>query len=447
MKSHLPKVLQPLAGRPLLSHVIDSCSVLPGAQLHIVVGHKAEQVRSTIEQELQNPPVMHWVEQTEQLGTGHAVQQALPGLSDDGIALLLCGDVPLISATTLLELFDKVSNTNMALLTIELDNPFGFGRIVRDDNGHVCKIVEQKDANEAIQAIGEINTGMMAIKTSHLKQLLPQISNDNAQHEYYLTDLISLCVENGIGVEAVQTNDEIEVMGINDKVQLASLERAYQYRQAEALMREGVTMADPSRFDLRGKLTVGMDVFIDVNCVFEGQVELQDGVTIGANCIIGSPGEQVTIKAGTEIKPNSMVEAAHIDENCTVGPYARLRPGTVLKSGAKIGNFVETKKSVVGKGSKVNHLTYVGDTQIGESANIGAGTITCNYDGVNKSATIIGDNAFIGSNSSLVAPVEIGAGATVGAGSTITQSIEDGALAVARGRQKNIPNWPRPRKK
>lgn len=443
MKSKLPKVLQPLAGKPLLAHVLDTAKSLSNSRTHVVIGHAADVVKARFA----DTDVASWVLQEQQLGTGHAVDMAMPNVADDSISLVLYGDVPLVKQETLEALLEKVSETSMALLTVELADSNGYGRIIRDQAKNVSAIVEQKDASKEQLAIKEVNTGILAIKTSQLKHYLPQLSNKNAQGEYYLTDVIAMSVANDVAVDALCISDDIEVQGVNDKKQLAALERAYQARQADSLMTAGVTLIDPARIDVRGSLTVGQDVLIDVNCIFQGDVTLGDNVTIAANCIIGEIGKKVVIGNDVEIKANSIVEDAIIGNECVIGPYARLRPGTELAERAKIGNFVETKKSKIGAGSKVNHLTYIGDAIIGTDVNIGAGTITCNYDGVNKAQTIIGDNAFIGSNTSLVAPVTIGATATVGAGSTIASDVGDNELAVTRAKQRNITGWTRPRKK
>ncbi|BFM18682.1 bifunctional UDP-N-acetylglucosamine diphosphorylase/glucosamine-1-phosphate N-acetyltransferase GlmU [Maricurvus nonylphenolicus] len=438
MKSNLPKVLHPVAGRPLLGHVLDTARSFDDAQLHVVIGHGAE----LVEQRLAGDDVQ-FVMQTEQLGTGHAVQQAAPSLRDDATVLILYGDVPLIKSSTLEQLVDTVAEGAMGLLTVKLEDPTGYGRIVRNPDGLVTAIVEQKDANPEQLTINEVNTGVMAMRNADLQRWLPQLSSDNAQQEYYLTDVIALAQSEGIVINTVNPDSEMEVLGVNNRQQQAELERYYQQHLAEQLMVEGVTLIDPSRFDCRGSLSAGSDVEIDINCVFEGDVKLGDNVKIGPNCVITNS----RIGDNTVIKANSVLEDAVVADQCDIGPFARLRPGTNLSSKAKIGNFVETKKANIGVGSKVNHLTYIGDAEIGEGANIGAGTITCNYDGVNKSKTEIGDGAFIGSNSSLVAPVKIGAGATVGAGSTVAKDVEANQLAVARGKQRNIDNWPKPEKK
>ncbi len=438
MRSALPKVLHPLAGKALVHHVIDTAHALNAVAIHTVIGHGAEKVQ----QHLQQLPT-RWVLQEKQLGTGHAVAQAMPVVADDSVVLVLYGDVPLVRTPTLQNLLAAVSDQQIALLTVNLEDPTGYGRILRDANQRITAIVEQKDASESQRAIREVNTGILAAPAKLLKQWLPQLSANNAQGEYYLTDIIGLAVAQGLGVVAQQPQSPQEVQGINNRLQLAELERHYQKLFAEQLMTDGVTLADPARIDVRGNLKTGRDVFIDINCVFEGDVTLGDNVSIGPNCVI----RDAEIAANVEIKSHTNIDGAKIAEGAVVGPYARLRPGTELAANSHIGNFVETKKTVVGIGSKVNHLTYVGDCEIGEKANVGAGTITCNYDGVNKFKTRIGDGAFIGSNSSLVAPVSIGKNATVGAGSVITQDVPDEQLAIARGKQRNIDGWQRPTKK
>ncbi len=440
MKSKLPKVLQPLAGKTLVQHVIDSARELSDTQLHLVVGHEAEQVKNSIDDDVL------WYEQTEQLGTGHAVMQVENGISDEGTSLVLYGDVPLIKPETLQALVAKVDQQTMSLLTIVLDNPTGYGRIIRE-NDKVVAIVEEKDASETEKQVKETNTGILAIDNRLLKTLLPKIGNDNAQQEYYLTDLISLANDQGATVEAIVLEDEIEVQGVNDKRQLQDLERAYQRRLADELMVQGATLFDATRLDIRGQVKIGQDVEIEPNVQLLGDVILGDNVQIGANCIIGTIGKKTEIGSATEIKANSIIEEGIIGKYCQIGPYARIRPGTQISNNAKIGNFVETKKAMIGEGSKVNHLTYIGDSLIGKNVNVGAGTITCNYDGVNKFQTIIEDEAFIGSNSSLVAPVKIGKTATIAAGSTITKDVEEKDLALARGKQKNLQGWARPTKK
>lgn len=446
MRSALPKVLQPLAGKPLLGHILSTIEAhINDSIVHLVTGHASDQVRAYCEtQPIHNAIQYH--NQEEQLGTGHAVKQSLTALDKTGTSIILYGDVPLISPETLTALIEKTSEKSLALLTQSLDNPFGYGRIVRKQ-GQITAIVEEKDANDEQRQITETNTGIMGVKNSHLHELLPKITNDNKQGEYYLTDLIDLAHQHDIRIESHSVENRIEVQGVNDKAQLASLERDYQQSLAHKLLQQGATLADPARFDLRGEIHIGSDVFIDINCVIQGKVTLGNHVEIGANCVIGEIGKEVTIGDHVEIKANSIIESGTIENHCAIGPFARIRPDTHLNAYAKIGNFVEIKKSTLGQGSKVNHLSYIGDAQIGEKANIGAGTITCNYDGVNKHKTVIGDDAFIGSNTSLVAPVNIGKKSTVAAGSTITKDSDNEQLAIARGKQRNIDNWQRPEKK
>ncbi len=435
MKSDLPKVLHPIAGKPMLAHVLDSSRSVKADALHVVIGHGSDKVKS----QFNDCTDIQWAMQTEQKGTGHAVKMALDNLSASGVTLILYGDVPLIQAHTLQALIDLVSEKQMALLTVTMDDPSGYGRIVRDDNQLVTSIVEQKDANPAQLSITEVNTGIMAVPTEKLHLWLPQLSSDNAQGEYYLTDVIAMAVQADLKVETLHPEFAQETYGVNNRAQQAELERWYQARLVNDLMTQGVTVLDPARLDIRGSVTVGRDVVIDTNVILIGEVVLGDGVQVEANCII----KNTAIAAGTRVKAFSHLEDANVAETCDIGPYARLRPGTVLESGAKVGNFCEVKKSVIGEGSKVNHLTYIGDATIGKDVNIGAGTITCNYDGVNKFKTEIKDGAFIGSNSSLVAPVSVGENATVAAGSTITKEVEDDKLAVARGKQVNL-KWQRP---
>lgn len=443
MKSDLPKVLHRLAGKPMLQHVLDSAAALPGAVQHVVVGHGAELVQAAIAE-----PAVSWALQTEQKGTGHAVAQAMPAVAADALVLVLYGDVPLLATDTLAALIEQTHADNshaggLALLTVELADPSGYGRIVRDSAGNIQAIVEHKDASAGQRAIREVNTGILAVAASHLQRWLPQLQSNNAQGEYYLTDIVAMAVAEGTSVRAIHPASEAEVQGVNDRVQLAGLERIYQQRIAEQLLRDGVALADPARLDVRGRLSCGRDVSIDIGCVFEGEVVLEDGVQIGPYCVIRNS----HIGAGSRIDAYSLIEDARAAEDCVVGPYARLRPGADLARAAKVGNFVEIKKARIGEGSKVNHLSYIGDAEIGQDVNVGAGTITCNYDGVNKFRTRIGDNAFIGSNSALVAPADIGAGATIGAGSVITSKVEDNQLAVGRGKQRNIDGWQRPQKK
>ncbi|TDF36299.1 UDP-N-acetylglucosamine diphosphorylase/glucosamine-1-phosphate N-acetyltransferase [Alteromonadaceae bacterium M269] len=437
MKSSLPKVLHPIAHKPMVQHIINTVMSVGADNIHLIYGHGADQLKEAL-----GHNELNWCLQEEQLGTGHAVQQAADSIQDNEDILILVGDAPLIKQETLASLIAVKEQCDLALLTVELDDPTGMGRIIRDGD-QVTAIVEHKDATEAQRAIREINTGMMIMNGADLKRWLGQLSNDNAQGEYYLTDVIEMAAKEGKVIKASQPSNAIEVEGINNRMQLAKLERAFQLEQANALLMDGVSLLDPTRFDLRGDLHVGKDVVIDVNVVIEGKVSLGDNVVIGPNCVL----KDCTVGNGTKVEAFSTLEQAEVDSGCTVGPYARLRPGAILHEGAKVGNFVEMKKSVLGKGSKANHLTYLGDAQIGENANIGAGTITCNYDGVNKFKTVIGDGAFIGSNSSLVAPAEIGENATVGAGSVITKPVNDGELAIARGRQKTVPGWERPTKK
>lgn len=437
MKSSLPKVLHPIAGKAMLHHVIETAMALDAERIHVVIGHGADRVR-----EASAAYPVNWVTQPEQLGTGHAVAQVLPHLPDNARVLVLYGDVPLTRTQTLHQLTDTLDERQLGLLTVTLDDPNGYGRIVRNREGRVVAIVEHKDATEAQRAIREVNTGILAVLARHLKAWLPSLSNRNAQGEYYLTDIIGLASAQGMTIRAAQPATGSEVEGVNNRIQLAALERAYQRQQAERLMLAGATLADPERLDIRGEVTVGQDVVIDANVLLEGEVVLEDGVQVGFGCVI----RDSRIARGTVLHPYSVIESSEIGAHAQLGPFARLRPGNRLADNTKVGNFVEVKKSVVGEGSKINHLSYVGDARLGEKVNVGAGTITCNYDGANKHATVIGDGAFIGSNTSLVAPVTVGEGATVGAGSTITRDVSDGELAVARGKQRNISGWERPKK-
>ncbi|KPQ28909.1 MAG: UDP-N-acetylglucosamine diphosphorylase/glucosamine-1-phosphate N-acetyltransferase [Marinobacter excellens HL-55] len=437
MKSALPKVLHPVAGRAMLHHVIETAKQLGAETIHTVIGHGAEQVRASLDE-----PSVNWVMQTEQLGTGHAVAQALPDLPDNARVLVLYGDVPLTRKDTLEAMVSDLDDGNLALLTVNMDNPHGYGRIVRDAQGQVQAIVEQKDASAEQQTINEVNTGILAVSASHLKSWLPTLSNSNAQGEYYLTDIIAMAVGHGLAVTVSQPLNPFEVQGVNNRLQLAELERWYQRQQAERLMTEGATLADPARIDVRGELSIGNDLWIDVNVVFEGKVTLGSNVSIGPGCVI----KDATIADGADIKAHSVIEGAVVGANAQIGPFARLRPGTELAANTKVGNFVETKKAIVGEGSKINHLSYVGDASLGRNVNVGAGTITCNYDGVNKYTTTIGDGVFVGSNTSLVAPVTLATEVTIGAGSTITRDVAKNELAVARGKQRNIAGWERPKK-
>ena len=437
MRSNLPKVLQPLAGKPLLAHVLSCANELEADDICVVYGHGGEAVQSAIAK-----PGVRWVLQAEQLGTGHAVQQAMPGTPDDNRVLILAGDVPLLTASTLSRLLAETPQDDMAVLTVDLDDPTGYGRIVRE-NGSVHRIVEQKDASHDEQAIREINTGVILSPGDKLKGWLSNLGNDNSQGEYYLTDAVAMAVADNVEVHGIKADNGTEVMGINDKKQLAEAERALQARLVDELMNEGVGFADPARVDIRGTLKCGKDVFIDVNAVFEGNVELGDGVHIESNNLI----RDSKLGAGTVIHSNCHIESSTTGSDCEIGPFARMRPGALLANNVKIGNFVEIKKSTVADGSKVNHLTYIGDTDIGVGVNVGAGTITCNYDGANKHKTTIGDGAFIGSGVQLVAPVEVGSGATIGAGSTITKPVPSNSLTLERGQQKSIEGWTKPVKK
>jgi bifunctional UDP-N-acetylglucosamine pyrophosphorylase/glucosamine-1-phosphate N-acetyltransferase len=438
MRSELPKVLHKVANKPMVEHVIDTARSLKPDAINLIFGHGGDQLKQAIAGD-----DLTWVEQREQLGTGHAVQQVIPHLKSSEKVIILYGDVPLLTESTLIKLVTASANTSLGLLTMTLAEPTGYGRIVRNERRSVTGIVEQKDANAQQLAINEVNTGIMIADSDKLKSWLEQLSNDNAQKEYYLTDIVAMAAREGVNIATAQPDNAQEVEGANNRQQLASLERALQQRQAEELMTQGVTLIDPARFDCRGKLSAGSDVTIDINAVFEGNVVLGDRVVIEPNCVIRNS----VIGDDTIIRANSHIEDAKVAKGCKVGPFARLRPGAELADEAQVGNFVEMKKSRLGKGSKASHLTYLGDTQVGEYANIGAGTITCNYDGVNKALTEIGDGAFIGSNSSLVAPVAIGKNATVGAGSVITRAVADEELAVARGKQRNISGWQRPQSK
>lgn len=439
MRSALPKVLHRLAGRPLLVHVLDTVAILSPVGITLVVGHGADAVKDTVATETTH--TVDWVEQTEQLGTGHAVMAALPTLGDDETALITYGDVPLTSADTYRALIDASDENTLGLLTLNLDDPTGYGRILRE-GGDIVGIVEQKDASAGQLVIQEVNAGVIAIRGKHLKSLLGKLTNKNAQGEYYLTDVTGLAVQDGLAIKAVHPGTAHEVDGINSRSQLAALERRHQRDIAERLMANGATLADPARIDVRGTLVTGQDVLIDINVVFEGDCELGDNVSIGPNCIL----RNACIGAGTVIKAFTTIEDSSVGERAAIGPYARLRPGTALGNATHIGNFVETKNTVLGEGSKVNHLSYVGDSTIGLKVNIGAGTIFCNYDGANKHQTTIEDDVFVGSNTALIAPVTVAAGATVGAGSTISQDVPAGKLAVSRARQ-TVLDWIRPVKK
>lgn len=437
MYSDLPKVLHPLAGKPLLAHVLDTARLLQPLRLCVVYGYGGEAVPKA----LQAADVV-WAEQVEQLGTGHAVQQALPHLDPAGMTLVLYGDVPLTHISTLQRLLECAASDKMAVLTAHFADPAGYGRIVRNE-GKVKRIVEQKDASESERAINEINTGIIVAPTAKLMQWLGQLSNKNAQAEYYLTDTIAMAVADGLEVTTAHPQHEWEVLGVNSKLQLAELERIYQRNTALALAAAGTQVMDPARLDVRGELVCGRDVVIDINCVFEGKVTLGDRVEIGANCVLKS----VSVAAGTKIQAFTHIEDATVGADCRIGPFARIRPGTTLATDTHIGNFVEIKNSQIDSGSKVNHLSYVGDATVGKQVNIGAGTITCNYDGANKHRTVIEDNVFIGSDTQLVAPVTVGKGATIGAGTTLTRNAPSGELTVSRVKQITIDGWQRPVKK
>jgi bifunctional UDP-N-acetylglucosamine pyrophosphorylase/glucosamine-1-phosphate N-acetyltransferase len=436
MRSALPKVLHPLAGQPLLSHVIDTARALSPSKLCVVYGHGGDAVPETAQ-----AADIAFAKQEPQLGTGHAVMQALPHLDDNAPTLVLYGDVPLTTSQSLKLLLDNAGKEKLAILTVELDDPTGYGRIVRDNkSGDIIRIVEQKDASEAERAIREVNTGIMAIPTAHLKRWLNTLSNNNAQGEYYLTDIVARAVADGVPVVSAQPAAVWETLGVNSKVQLAELERIHQGNIAQQLLENGVTLLDPARLDVRGELVCGRDVSIDINCLFEGKVELEDGASIGANCVI----KNARIGKATSIKPFCHIEDAVVGAESQVGPYARLRPGTELGEDVHIGNFVEVKNSQIAAHSKANHLAYVGDATVGSRVNIGAGTITCNYDGANKFRTVIEDDAFIGSDSQLVAPVRVGKGATLGAGTTLTKDAPEGKLTISRSKQMTIEGWKRP---
>ncbi|HYN12105.1 MAG TPA: bifunctional UDP-N-acetylglucosamine diphosphorylase/glucosamine-1-phosphate N-acetyltransferase GlmU [Burkholderiales bacterium] len=437
MRSELPKVLHPLGGRPLLAHVLDTVRALAPRRTLVVHGHGAERVRAAFA-----GSALDWVLQAEQLGTGHAVMQALPQIGGDGDVIVLYGDVPLVRPQSLRRLLEA-SRDGLALLSAEVPQAQGYGRIVRDQAGRVARIVEQKDASSAERAIREINAGFYALSAQRLSAWLKKITNRNAQKEYYLTDIVALAAADGVPVAGVKVDDPWEVAGVNSKQELAALERVLQSREANRLLEAGVTLADPARIDVRGELSCGRDVSIDVNCVFEGRVALGDEVRVGPNCVL----RDVTVAAGSEVLAFSHLEEAEIGARCRVGPFARLRPGASLADEVHVGNFVEVKASRLGIGSKANHLSYIGDSEVGARVNVGAGTITCNYDGVAKHRTIIEDDCFIGSDATLVAPLRIARGSYIGAGSTITKDTPAGQLTVARARQASIPSWKPPKKK
>ena len=439
MSSNRPKVLQDLAGRPLLEHVITTLGTLDTSRIHVVYGHGAEQILALSE----NWPGINWVCQAQQLGTGHAVLQALPAVADSAQILVVYGDVPLIRSQTLKAVMQAAGREHLAVLTCELSDPTGYGRILRNPDGRVTGIVEEKDASPAQQAISEINTGFLAAPAARLKEWLNVVDNNNSQGEYYLTDIVSHAVAAGIEVVTCSASDRDEIRGVNTQGELARLERVYQLRQAERFMNNGLSLRDPARFDVRGTLVFAADCSIDVNVVIAGSVTFGERVSIGANCFL----RDCTLGDGVTVNANSVLEGATVGAGCSIGPFARLRPGTELAEKARVGNFVELKAARLGHGSKANHLAYVGDADVGNHVNIGAGVITCNYDGANKHKTVIGDDAFIGSNSQLVAPVEIGAGATIGAGSTISRNAEKGKLTLTRSKQVTFENWQRPKKK
>jgi bifunctional UDP-N-acetylglucosamine pyrophosphorylase/glucosamine-1-phosphate N-acetyltransferase len=439
MHSDLPKVLQPLAGRPLLAHVLAAARALEPAAIHVVYGHGGDAVKAAFAAQ----PDLSWVLQSQQLGTGHAVLQALPSIPDDHQVVVAFGDVPLVSTRTLQRLVKDSADGDLALSTAVVDDPSGYGRVIRDERGEVERIVEDKDATDDERRVNEVNTGLMAFAAGPLRRFLAQLDNDNAQGEYYLTDVIARAVDGGTKVKGTVIASPTEVLGINDRAQLAIAERMLQRRIAQDLMSRGVTFADPERVDVRGELTVGRDVFIDVGAVFEGVCELGDRVRIEPYCVIANS----KLGAGTVVHPHSVIADAQAGPDCEIGPFARLRPGANLVSDVKVGNFVEVKKSTIAEGSKVNHLSYIGDTEIGRNANVGAGTITCNYDGANKHKTTIGDRAFIGSGTMLVAPVTVGADSTIGAGSTITKDAPPGELTIERSKQTTVTGWQRPKKK
>lgn len=439
MRSQLAKVLHPLAGRPMLMHVLDTVATLEPDAVHVVVGYQGGAVQEALGEHVS----VNWVVQEERKGTGHAVQQALPDIRDDSVVLVVYGDVPLVAADTLATCVAVAEKGELGLVTADLADPQELGRIVRNAEGEITEIVEYRDASADQRAISEINSGIMALTASVMKTLLDAVEPDNAQGEYYLTDVIALAVNNGVAVRGLKAGCEEEVAGVNDRMQLSALERYLQLRQARKLMSEGVTIADPQRIDIRGEVTIEADCFIDINVVLEGRVTLASGVTLGPGVVI----KDTEIGAGARIEAHTVIEGAKIAPLCVVGPFARIRPGTELGDGVKVGNFVETKKAILGKGTKASHLAYLGDATLGENCNVGAGTVTCNFDGVDKHHTEIGDGVFVGTNSTLVAPLEIGSDAFVAAGSTVTSRVGAGELAVGRGKQRNIRGWVRPDKR
>lgn len=438
MKSRLPKVLHRLAGRTLLEHAVAAARELDPAAIHTVYGHGGRQVRDA------HPDLaVQWVEQREQRGTGHAVEQAMPAIPDDATVLVLVADVPLIDAGTLRDTVAAAGEGSLALITVQVEDPRGYGRILRGSDGRVVGIVEDRDASDSERSIKEINTGILAAGAASLRRWLRRIDESNAQGERYLTDVIALAVAEGVGVNSISPGAMEEVLGVNDRSQLAQLERHYQRKQAERLMRDGVTIVDPARLDIRGEVDIGRDVSLDVNVILEGKVVIAEGVRVGPNCMI----KNAEIGPDSEIHANTVIDQAIVGARCRIGPYARLRPGTTLAEDVHIGNFVEVKNTRVGRGSKANHLTYLGDSRVGKDVNVGAGTITCNYDGAEKHTTVIEDGVFVGSGVELVAPITVHAGATIGAGATVTKDVASGVLSVNRGRQTTIENWTRPTKK
>lgn len=438
MRSSLPKVMHKLAGKTLLARVLDTASRLPCRQLYVVYGEGGALAR-----EAHPAPAAQWVEQKERLGTGHALAQVIDFIPEQDDVAVLYGDVPLLTSQTLEKLMAAATETGFGLLTAQLPDPTGYGRIIRDATGKILKIVEEKDATDQEKSLREINTGTMVVKSRWLKKWLKKLSDDNAQKEYLLTDIVAMAVAEDIAVGSVEPASEMEIAGVNDRAQLVFLERYHQFTQAQALMRQGVTLADPARFDLRGELQAGEDVFIDVNVIIEGEVRLGNGVTIGPNCVV----RDAELGDGVAVFSHCVIDSAIVGRGGKLGPFARIRPGARLGEETQIGNFVEVKQSTIKAGSKANHLAYIGDSEVGAGVNIGAGTITCNYDGAAKHKTIIGDDVFIGSNTELVAPVTIHDGATIGAGATITKDVEAGALAISKRERKTIKNWRRPGKK
>lgn len=438
MHSDIPKVLHPVGGKPMLAHLLDTAAEVDTSRVIVVYGHGGEHVQAAMAGR-----DIHWALQSPQLGTGHAVQMALPHVIDDVPSLILYGDVPLTSADSMTRLLQSARQGHVGLMTLVLDNPHGYGRIVRDQSGEVSRIVEEKDADESIRAIREVNTGLMALPTHLLRKWLAGLTNHNAQKEYYLTDVIAAAHHDGVRVDTCQPRFDWEVLGVNSREQQAQLERIHQGQIAARLMQQGVTLMDPARLDVRGTLTAGRDVTIDVGCVFIGAVSLGDGVHVGPHCVI----QNARIGAGTRIDAFTHIDSAVVGEKAVIGPYARLRPGTELSADVHVGNFVEVKNAVIGAGSKANHLSYVGDADVGARVNIGAGTITCNYDGANKHRTTIGNDVFIGSDTQLVAPVTVGDGATLGAGTTLVKDAPAGQLTVSRAKQVSVNGWKRPVKK